>query len=442
MNIYRLSWVPARFSLWLIIPLLWVCHEAGAQTEITGVNPANGASGVSTTASVTFSFNDFMDSELTSAQFFDVSSPLVPLPVAQSWSMGDTILTCTPTVPFPSGTMIIWIVQGESLAGDPLEGTTSGFFSTGGGGGTGSGTNQITEFSVGKSHGYLQTSTAAPSPRPDSPYGFSATTTLASNRTADAVMLTLPPSGPVISLTRNPLRSEHFYFTEAFTNQSDLEAKYQSGNYIFDVQSAANQQVTVNLSASLVQPGAPFINNFTAAQTINATQDFRLGWSTFSGGTASDYIFVQVLGPGGILFQTPNPGTAGALNGTATSVLIPANTLQPGSSYTAEVGFYRLSLNTNNPTYSTAAFRATFTEVSIATTGGQPQLVLASAALQGNGFAFDITSAPGKFFIVEWANAPNGPWNTLTSTSSPPSGLVHILDARSRTNRMFFRAHD
>jgi len=45
----------------------------------------------------------------------------------------------------------------------------------------------------------------------------------------------------------------------------------------------------------LALPNAPHVNNYAAAQTINAGAAFTLAWDPFVGGTATDSITVQVL---------------------------------------------------------------------------------------------------------------------------------------------------
>src|SRR4029434_8207118 len=110
------------------------------------------------------------------------------------------------------------------------------------------------------------------------------------------------------------------------------------------------------------------------------TRRFVLSGNSFQNGTAPDYISVSV----GAAFETSNPGTAGALNGTATSVQIPAGTLQPDTNYDATISFYRVTSNTNNPTYATTAYRLTTTQFTLKTTGGAAgPLVLTNAALAG-----------------------------------------------------------
>ena len=77
------------------------------------------------------------------------------------------------------------------------------------------------------------------------------------------------------------------------------------------------------------------------AQTINPTQPFTLTWDAFSGGTSADYISVGVDDQDSdTIFKTADLGSPNALKGTATSVVIPAGTLQAGSNYNATIGFF------------------------------------------------------------------------------------------------------
>jgi len=293
--------------------------QAHAQPSLVSVVPADGAIGVSPASPVVFTFSDPMDTAATAAEFFD---PTVGgfVSTTPAWSAANTVLTCTPNPAFGGGHGITWFLNGQDTLGDPL--SEFGSFTTSNSSGTGSGTNKITTFSVGKVHSFDQTSTAAPILDGFSPYGFSATTALASNRTATNITLTLPTSA-VSNLTHNPLHAESFFLFGSNTNLTNFDTAFPSGIYQFMVfASASNQQVSVNLSSSLTQPNAPHISNYAAAQSVNATQAFTLTWDAFSGGTVSDFISVAI----GSDFITPSFGTAGVLNGTATSLLIPANT--------------------------------------------------------------------------------------------------------------------
>jgi hypothetical protein len=415
---------------------------ARAQDEptIISVIPPDMATGVSPSAPVIFTFSEAMDPDATQAEFADVTAPFTPLPTSPVWSAGNTVLTCTPMPAFPANRFIFWTVSGQNPNGDPLGGNAFGSFTTGGSGG-GTGTNRITTFSLGTIHAYDQTSAAAATPDADTPYAFTANTILASNRTATAVTLTLPSSA-VSNLMQNFFLPEQFFLVTSSTNLSSLNTTYANGNYTFNVQSAAsNQQVTVNLPASLVQPNAPHVANFTAAQSVNPADPFTLTWDPFQNGTAADFISVTI---GTNLTIGTGLGTTGALSGTATSVLIPAGTLQPGSSYDSTISFYRAISNTNNPTYATVVYRGTTTSFNLMTTGSSAgELVLTNATWTGNIFSFDVTSSPGQTLSVEYSsNMLPGQWQTLLTTNSP-TGRVRITDPHSTTNLyLFYRARD
>src|SRR5580765_3074553 len=164
-------------------------RPAQAAPTILSTVPANGATGVSTNTTIVFTFSEEMDTNETSAYFYDSA---VPIPnfytTTDSWNAGNTVLTCTPDSAFPLNTNIFWYISSQNTNGDSLTG--SGSFTTGTGGG--SGTNAITTFSVGKVHHYNQTSGGSPTLDPTTPYGFSGVTSLSSNRTATSVALTLP----------------------------------------------------------------------------------------------------------------------------------------------------------------------------------------------------------------------------------------------------------
>ena len=413
---------------------------APAQTEPTIISnfPPNFATGVSPSAPVVFTFSEPMDPDQTEAGFLD-SATFNSLETTPAWSAGNTVLTCTPTSPFPANRLIIWSVFGQNPNEDPLGGNTSGFFTTGGSGG-GTGTNRITTFTLGKAHAYNQTSAAAPTPDPDAPYSFTVDTTLASNRTATAVTLTLPSSA-VSDLTQNFVRPEQFFLFDSSTDLASFNSTYADGNYTFNVQSIdSTQQVTVNLPASLVQPNAPHVANFAAAQSVDAAQLFTLAWDAFQGAAANDYVQVNI----GTIFKTPDPGTAGALSGTVTSVLIPAGTLAPDSGYDSTIGFYRAISDNSNPTNTTTVYRGTTTRFTLVTSGTSAgELVLTNATWTGNIFSFDAISSIGQTLSIEYSSTLQaGQWQTLVTTTNL-TGRDRITDPQSSTNRhLFYRARN
>jgi hypothetical protein len=418
---------------------------AKAQPTIVSVSPTNGAAGVSPTTQVVFTFSTSMNTS-SSALFSNLTANTF-VPTTPVWSANNTVLTYTAIPSFGNNSVITWSVFGFDSQFNPLTGTTSGSFTTGSGGGTGggSGTNKITSFIVGKLYSFDQTSTAAPTADPTTPYIFGADTILASNRTATNITLTLPASGAVSNLAQNPVEPELYYLAAFNTNQTTFENTFQEGDYIFNVRAvASNQTVTVTLPLTMQQPNAPHVTDYAAAQAINPAQPFTLTWDPFVGGTSTDVVYVVVSGTATNVFETGNLGSTNALNGTAVSVIIPAGTLQANSNYNGSIGFYHAVFGTNDPTYSTTAYRATTTRFTLATGSSvSSPLVITNAFWSPGTVNFDILCSTGQTFTVLWAtNLQGAPWQTLYTTSSPGS-RVHVSDPRGSSFRsLMYRARN
>ncbi len=425
---------------------------APAAPTILSHVPPNLASGISPSAAIVFTFSEAMNTSATEATFQSILA-VPPFIVDHSttavWTGGGTVLTCTPSPAFPANTQIIWNVSGENLAGDFLEGDTSGFFTTGAGSGSGgSGTNAITTFSVGKVHHYQQLHAGAPTLDPTTPFGFSGVTALASNRTATSVTLTNPNPGSFFGLFQLPPPSaEIFILSTNFTSLGTFDATFPAGNYGFLVQAAtSNQSVVVNLpdAVSLPQPNAPHLNNPPVTlKDVDPSQPFVLNWDAFSGGSATNYIYVEI----GTNYSSPYPGLPGALAGTALSWTIPAGTLQPNTTYESTIGFYRAASATN-ASFATTAYRATFTDFTLITTSsggttGGP-LVLTNASWSAGVFSFDVLCTNGQIVTIEYTTniLSAGPWPklvTATNTGAPP----HITSPQAATNSvLFYRARN
>ncbi|NOS71786.1 MAG: hypothetical protein HOP33_17890 [Verrucomicrobia bacterium] len=411
-------------------------QAAQANPTIISPLPANGAS---PSAAFVFVFSEPMDTAFTGVDFINIVY-FTNFTTSDVWSGGNTILTCTPSPAFPANQLIVWSAFGQNPNGDPLDEPTGGFFTTGGGsGGGGSGTNAITTFSVGKVHHYQQTSAGAPTLDPTTPYGFSGVTSLSSNRTATTATLTTPTTAVYNLFHLPPPSAEIFLLSTNITSLSTFDAAFPAGNYSFFVQAAtSNQTVVVNLPTtnSMAQPNAPHLTNYLAAQLVNPNQAFVLGWDAFPGGTAADYIDVDV----GSEFGSPNPGLPGALTGAARTFTIPAGTLLPNTTYSSQVGFFRF-VGATNANYVTAAYRATYTEFSLITTGSG-QLVLTNASWTPGTFSFDVLCSPGQVTVEYRTNLATGVWQTLLTTNSP-GNIFHAIAPQAVTNRlMFFRARN
>jgi len=111
-------------AVWLM--LLGRVH---AEPTIVSTVPPNGANGVPLSATLVITFSEVMDTSRTTAYLFDPTTYQV-LWASSSWSGGGTVLTCTPTDPFPASRTIWWTVNGTNSAGVGLGGYTGGTFTT------------------------------------------------------------------------------------------------------------------------------------------------------------------------------------------------------------------------------------------------------------------------------------------------------------------------
>ena len=349
--------------------LLAGLQPAGALTTILSTVPTNGAAGVLPGAPVVFTFSAAMNPISTVAAFYDVNAGLQSPPVSPAWSAGNTVLTCTPWPAFANHHVIEWQVFGQDTLGNPLSGATTGSFTNVVGVNGGSGTNPFTFFQVVHYTFYEQTSASPPALLPNITYEFFAQTILASNRTATNLTVTIPVRLAVSNLVENLLSPERFSAGVFDTNiLRSFTTNFPSGNYLFSLSGVdSNQQVTVNLPA-YVPPNSPQVSNYVAAQAVNPSQPFTLNWITFTNGLSTDWILFEIEGgPVGTLFQTLVPGQPGALTGTATSILIPANTISANSTNTAVLAFYHVAASTNGTTVTQASV-ASVTYFSIITT--------------------------------------------------------------------------
>jgi hypothetical protein len=423
-----------------VVSAISFLNQARAQgPTIVSVVPANGASGISPTASVVFTFSAAMDTTATIATFLDTN--FTTLTTTAAWSTDQKTLTCTPAPAFPSPDEIIWSVAGEDMSGNPLQGDTAGIYIIGGSVTTPctAAPHTNTSFVLEESWLYAQTSASPPALEPATPYAVIAEVSLISNLTATAASLTLPDA--VVSGLANFLGDGQTFLTNALeTNAAELNASWPSGTYTFNTTGASLP--AVNVDFNLTQPDAPHIANFAAVQAVDSTKPFTLSWGAFSNRVGTNEIFVNIG-------YNPCAGTGFVTNlpGTATSTTIPAGALPPGSNYVnSTLGFINTTGTSNaSPKYTAGAVRSSVTSFTLTTIGGGGSGVLSfgNPVWSGGTITFDITSSAGTTITVQSsATLEAGSWTTLLTTNSG-SGTVTVTDTPSKSVPVrFYRAHD
>jgi hypothetical protein len=445
----KYRWMKANRSFRTLAVAAWLLGLTGAlaQPSIVSTVPANLATGVSTTNEIVFTFSEVMDTNATTVTFIS-EDPYAMLTNTTVWSVGNTVLTCTPNPAFPPNSTILWVVQGQDLSGNQLTGLPEGSYttgtstSTGGGGGGGSGTNKYTSFLVGQDVVFDQDSATTLAPQTNGGYDFFGSIVLASNVTASTASLTLP-NGSVTN--SSPYAGDFFFFGSA-SDQAAFDSMFGTGNYIFTLNpGTSNEQTTVTVPTSWTQPTQPQVSNYDAAQSIDPTQPFTLEWNSFTGAAANDYIFAVVYTSAD--FTTIFSNT---LPGTATSVQIPAGTFSSNSTYSGTLAFLHLSGATNTATATTTgAYLESATQFSLITTGGGTggtggtltAPTLANPFWNGHFFSFTVNAGTNENVTVEFNSSlsSNG-WQTLFSTNTL-TGVIQVTDTLNTTGpAVFYRA--
>ena len=260
-------------------------------------------------------------------------------------------------------------------------------------------------------------------------------------------------------------------FEEWFKSKVDLDAAYGPGSYRFDIQGAHDgfKQVTLTLSQDNY-PNVPRMNNYGAAQQINAGSDFTLTWDAFNAGTVDDLIMLQIWGhdPFGMdditVFMTGVPGDPTALDGTATQVVVPAGTLEPGRSYTALLTFAKAVDANDSYGPGVMAFavyiRQTFVSINtVAQSDSQPPTLIESrpqhfqgAVPRNSAVAFEFSEPMNTNMnaaaAVTWIGVNGGSftyrWSTnrhtlfcIPNTTLPPATTIFwILNPDSASVRL------
>jgi hypothetical protein len=234
---------------------------------------------------------------------------------------------------------------------------------------------------------------------------------------------------------------------ESFRDQASIDTLYPPGNYTFSLLAVDDGlRYPVLSMPSAPYPSHPQVSNFAAAQAINPSSPFTLQWSAIPGATTDDSIWVYATDAGGnVVFSTPKPSTdrLAALNGTATAVLIPTNTFQPGHAYTGWIMFlHTTSLNTTAyPGAAGVTLVAATTSFPLALATSSPPMLSRPARISSTQFGFLLSGVPGQNYTVLVSTNTARPltdWSTLLITNLSASPAL-IQDNQANGNQRFYR---
>jgi fibronectin type 3 domain-containing protein len=195
--------------------------------------------------------------------------------------------------------------------------------------------------STSKGETFDQTSNATPVLDGSAPFSGSVNVQEdVSNVAITSAQLDFPGDSQQVSLTSQNNSNTEFGSSESFSNQSAMDSGIPAGTYSLVVNDG-NGQHTFNLTlgADDFLSSPPQITGYSALQSVDPTQPLTINWNSITGGTSSDFVSLHISGQSGSGFSTPGIFLPGALNGTSTSTIVPAFTLQPGMTYDASLFF-------------------------------------------------------------------------------------------------------
>jgi hypothetical protein len=438
---------------------------AQAAPSLVSVTPANGATNVPVNSTLVFVFDQDMDTSV------DLIPSFPPFLVGNfevtpataiflgAWEPDDRTLTCTPVSDLPANTMISWKLNPAgaplpltSAAGQPLA-TVSGSFTTAGGGGGGqcdpSGIpSSWGHYSVSKNLSYDQTSTADPIPRADAPFLFGAFISSPQSGPAATAGSITPPNQPSKDLMMVPFTS-FLSLSEMPATESALETAFPPGGYVLRFTQTGQPERVISMSMPATGTTIPKIANFTEAQAVNAAQDFTLRWSAFANAGADSYISLVISDNAGkVVFQAPDACVPRTLAATATSIVIPANTLRSNATYSAVLQFGRLFYNSTNAVPQMAGSgsvaRITYFTIKTGTGGGtgvSPARFVGFRLLSNGHPELNLTGTALRTYTVERTSNLGAPvWISAGSATMDATGNARFEDTQVPALPVFYRA--
>jgi hypothetical protein len=147
------------------------------------------------------------------------------------------------------------------------------------------------------------------------------------------------PEGTVRTLA--PEGSDELEFRNRVNTRSTLETRYPDGNFRFTINAVQDGQRVITLPMfGNNYPPPPFVRNLAALQSANANGYVVASWDPLGGGTLEDFIQLRIEEEGGTLaWESRDFGEPGALDGTATHVIIKPGNLKPNMTYRATLMF-------------------------------------------------------------------------------------------------------
>jgi hypothetical protein len=287
-------------------------------------------------------------------------------------------------------------------------------------------------YKVTKGIHYEQAVSTAPTVLVENGYVFQANVFLTAAGTASGATI-VSQEGTVRTLAFDD--DDELEFRNRVNTKNTLETRYPDGNFRFTINTVhdGTRIITLPLLGN-TYPNAPRIQNLSALQSQNANGYIVVTWDPLIGGTAGDYIQLRIEDSSGdLVWETPDLGEAGALDGTSTFALIEAGDLRPSMAYRATLMFDK-SCGRDTTSYPGAIGWSTYharTEFTMGTSVAVAPSVETYEIAKGRGF--EQTNAappgldPGDEFMFRAEVRGTAPNLISSATLTIPTGSVNLV---------------
>lgn len=305
-------------------------------------------------------------------------------------------------------------------------------------------------YGVFKTQDYLQASTNAPVLQSNWPaYSFSAVVQPIGLFSNQVTSVTVDSPGSSDQLTPPAAGTDQpFAIYFGALSQASVDAFYPTGVYTLRINTAhdGNKVLTLTMPTNSFPANSPRIANFIQAQTIDSLTNFVLTWDAFSGATNTDFISVSIADTNGnVVFRTATFGAEAGLtllNGTNTSVIIPANKLAAGQIYNGYI-YFEKDVVTQTNSYVGAIGLVGFakaTSFSLQTRTVIPPTLAVVRAI-GSQFVVRLNGDAGRSYVIQAnTNLATANWISVVTNVAMSGSFDYTNTITGGVPRRFFRA--
>jgi hypothetical protein len=307
---------------------------------------------------------------------------------------------------------------------------------------TGAAAPDVEECEIAKANKWIQTGTNSLILETGHEYSINASVQAYSPGILSTGAVFLPPTSASSRVLAIQPGNTELAYTDVAANAVILDSLYGAGTYAlaFPTPHDGAKSLGIALPADNYPP-APQFANFDALQFVDITQPFTISWNPWAGGGSKDLIVVRIEDHlQNKFFQSGGLGQIGALDGTATSLVIPTNTLPAGQTFEIHVTFIRFAAITT-AAYPGVLLMSDFqtrTKINTTTHGPpQPAQLGLSPGSSQNQFQLSAQVLPGFSYRVE-GSSNLLQWFAL-STNTASSNLLQ-WEYPATSPRLFFRS--